>query len=242
MARAHASARFVRVQSDTDGSVAARLVGATLSLPPMGRCESDSAAAEKGGMALAFLGPVDLVDVGEVSLEAGLTRATLAARVDLVSGVVYTTRDLVADPFPAPATYLLRIAGSATLAPLAIEAAAPSAPEELTIDGVPLGTERTEPLSILRADVALTWRPGSPDDTIYVDLASTGDGGGRVRCTFGDVGSAVIPQASLPFGAAQTIAVHRVHRQPLVAAGLDGGEMRFDLATTGAFRVESPTP
>jgi hypothetical protein len=61
------------------------------------------------------------VDVGEVALEASQIRATLAARafpdvVDLVSGVVYTTRDFMADPVPGQGAYTFRVSGSAALA------------------------------------------------------------------------------------------------------------------------------
>jgi hypothetical protein len=64
----------------------------------------------------------------------------------------------------------------------------------------------------------------------------------RVRCTFANTGAGEIAQAVLPKAASQTISVHVVHREPVVATGIDFGEIRFDLATTGTLRFDAPHP
>src|SRR5438132_10901842 len=122
--RAHASAYFLRLQAGADRTLAARLVGAADVLPAMGQCQAAPMLNDQG-MPLASLGPVDLVDVGEVLLEASSTRATLAARafpdvIDLVSGVVYTTRDLIADPLAAQGAYTFRVSGSSAVPAMAL--------------------------------------------------------------------------------------------------------------------------
>src|SRR5258708_7533667 len=72
-ARAHASAYFLRMQAGADQNLAARLVGASNLLPPLGQCQQVEVLGEQG-MPLASLGPVDLIDVGDVALEASQTR------------------------------------------------------------------------------------------------------------------------------------------------------------------------
>ena len=116
-------------------------------------------------MPLASLGPVDLIDVGEVALEASQTRATLAARafpdvVDLVSGVVYTTRDLVADSLPEQGDYSFKISGSPALAPMALEARRPERSTNLSVAGLPLTGQATV---LPREDLSVTWKaqPGA---------------------------------------------------------------------------------
>jgi hypothetical protein len=238
--RAHASAYFLRLQAGADRTLAARLVGAADVLPALGQCQSAPMLTDQG-MPLASLGPVDLIDVGEVALEASTSRATLAARafpdvVDLVSGVVYTTRDLVADSLPAEGAYTFRVSGSWALPPMALEGHAPGPIEHLYIGGYAL---RSEPLSLTREDLTVTWQPPAGADIVYVELASAEDGPlERVRCTFPNDGRASIPAAALPKAASQSISIHLIRHEDVVAPGLDRGEIRFDLATTGPLRFE----
>jgi hypothetical protein len=241
-ARAHASASFLRMQAGADQSLAARLIGGSNVLPPLGQCQQVEVLGEQG-MPLASLGPVDLIDVGEVALEASQTRATLAARafpdvVDLVSGVVYTTRDLVADSLPEKGDYAFRISGSPALAPMALSARAPGPAYDLSVAGVPL-LDQTSVLP--RQDLSITWKAQPGADLVYVELASTEDGPlERVRCSFPNEGSALIAASALPKASSQSIVFHLVHREGVVAPGLDSGEIRFDLATSGSLRFEAP--
>jgi len=243
-ARAHASAYFVRLQTGADPTLAARLVGATHVLPAVGQCEAVGVMCDQA-MPLATLGPVDLVDVGEVAIEASTTRATLAARAfpdvaDLVSGVVYTTRDLVADPLPDHGTYTFRIAGSNTVPAMTLQASAPGPASDLYVAGLPL---RSEMLAVRRGDLAIRWEPAAGTDQVYVELASMEDGPlDRVRCTFANDGQAVIAASALPKAALQSISIHLVRREGVLAPGLDGGWIRFDLATSGTLRFESSVP
>jgi hypothetical protein len=242
--RSQASAYFLRSQAGADRWMAARLVGAVEMLPAMGQCQSVTLLGDQG-MPLASLGPVDLVDVGEVGLEASPTRATLAARafpdvVDMVSGVVYTTRDQVADPLPGQGAYTFHVSGSSALPPMTLEARAPGPLESLNVGGYAL---RSDPITLSREDLTVTWQAPAGGDLVYIELASTEDGPlERVRCTFPNEGRAVISATALPKAAAQSIAVHLIRREEFSAPGLDRGEVRFDLATSGPLRFETPQP
>lgn len=241
-ARTHASARFLRMPSTTDDALASHPVGAGLELPAIGQCTKVAAFDEERGFPLGAFGPIDLVDVGAVAIEAGHARAPLSARafpdvVDLVSGVVYTTREAVGS-FPAPATYRFAISGSAQLGPMVIEAAAPPPPEDVQIAAQPLGIE---PVVVQREDLALTWAPGSGEDLVYVELTSyEASRLVRVLCTLADDGAAILPIDALPDASSTAIALHRVHRQPVAGEGFDGGEIRFDFATSGTLRFGVP--
>src|SRR5260221_14047074 len=127
------------------------------------------------GIPLAPLGPVDLIAVGEVALEASQTRATLAARafpdvVDLVSGVVYTTRDLVADPLPEQGVYAFKISGSPALAPMALEGRAPGPVDDLLVDGLPLTGQAT---ALPRQNLFVPWKPHPGGELVHLYLACT---------------------------------------------------------------------
>jgi hypothetical protein len=243
-ARAHASAYFLRLQAGADPNLAARLVGASQVLPAIGQCETVGVLSDQT-MPLATLGPVDLVDVGEVALEASSIRATLAARAfpdvaDLVAGVVYTTRDLTADPLPDHGPYTFRIAGSNSIPPMTMEAMAPGPARNLSVAGLPL---RGEALALRRGDLAVTWEPAIGTDQVYIELASMEDGPlDRVRCSFANDGQANISASALPRAATQSISIHLVRREGVAAPGLDGGWIRFDLATSGTLRFEGSTP
>jgi hypothetical protein len=239
-AGAHASAYFLRLQAGADPALAARVVGTSLVLPALGQCAPVEIMGDEG-MPLASLGPVDLIDVGQVSLQGPTTRAVLAARafpdvVDLISGVVYTTRDPVADPMREPGSYVFHVSGSSTLPAMSLVAHAPGATDRLYVGGYTLGAE---PLSLARGDLALSWQPNPYADAVYVELASLEDGPlERVRCAFAASGSAIVPASALPRANSQSLSIHAVRRESISAMGLDGGEVRFDLAVSGTIRFD----
>ncbi|HEY3594175.1 MAG TPA: hypothetical protein VGL13_09875 [Polyangiaceae bacterium] len=239
-AGAHASAYFLRLQSGADPSLAARMVGTSVVLPALGQCAPVEITGDEG-MPLASLGPVDLIDVGQVALQGPSTRSVLAARafpdvVDLVSGVVYTTRDPVADAVRDPSSYVFHISGSQSLPAMSIETHAPGTAAGLSVGGYALGADA---LSLPRADLTIAWQPNARADAIYVELASLEDGPlERVRCAFAPSGPAIIPASALPRAGAQSLSVHAVRRESISATGLDGGEVRFDLAVSGTIRFD----
>jgi hypothetical protein len=200
------------------------------------------ATAADPGFPLATLGPIDLVDVGAVTIDAEHARAVLAERafpdvVDLVSGVLYTSRDWSTDALPSSGHYWLQASGSPALPALSAEADAPGAPADLQLAGLPVTDQE---LALPRDNLSISWQPPALADAsnvVYVDLWSDGAAStDRVRCAFGDTGSAQIDTSALPTGERQSIAVHRVHQESFVTPSGVVGKIRFDLATTGALR------
>jgi hypothetical protein len=241
-ARTSASAFFLRLSVAADERVASRLVGAGLTLPEPGTCVKVEPSRDEG-LKLASLGPVDLVDVGEVSVESGQAQTTLAARafpdlMDLISGVVYASRAGTSLPAPESA-YRVRVSGSASLPALLLAASTPAPVTDLGVGGTPAdGT----PIVLPRGDLLLTWQPMGTDP-MYLELSSSDTGSvERVRCAFGDEGHALVKKDDLPRGDTQSLSIHRLRREPLGPLGLDGGEIRFDEAVTTNLRFEVQGP
>lgn len=201
-----AIARFVRASDDG----ALRLVSAATDFPAIGTCalgSSESGSAQH---------PVELVDVGNVTIEGSGVRSTLVARrlpdvVDLVSGVVYTARGPEDGSFGA-GHYVLRVAGASDVPAFVREADGPSAPSLVRIDA---------------NDVY--WDPGA--DVIVIEVAGAAT---TTRCAFSDTGHATLPAGA--FASEGVLTVHRIHRESFVTAGVDRGEIRFDFARTVLYR------
>lgn len=226
--QATAMAGFARIPASSDAEAVLELVGWGLELPPTGSCAGAAdAAASAADMPLD---PVDFLDAGDVVITAGEARATLAPRAfptvsDLLSGVLYTTRDGSADPLPPGVTYEVATTGGDALPPLRLSAAAPGTITGLRLGGTPI-QEVTEVRS--GAPLDLSWDVGAPGDLLVVDLAL--DDGGVTTCVFPDeAGAATVPAASLPRAGGGWLGVHRVRVTPFESPEIDRGELRFDL-------------
>jgi hypothetical protein len=249
----NAVARFIKMRDGSLDDETLRMLGATLDLPPVGSCDVGDGAETP----LEEHGPhaVELLGVGNLAMEAGGASAMLEPRalpdiVDLVTGVLYSTRGETLDALPSKGSYILRSTGSSpsvdaehSVGGFAIAAMAPGEPGELRVDG-------DDSSSIaLRAggDSSLSWKAeADSDDAIYVEVVRAGDDGatGRVRCQFADRGTATIPAAAFVTGGSEashgSLVVHRVHREvfqvPADPAGgrmgIDSGVVRFDFART----------
>ncbi|MRG96927.1 hypothetical protein [Polyangium spumosum] len=246
------SAKFMRLASGADPEVAERVVGGSwLELPAAGECVALTPfAAAEDADALAGLGTIELLDVGDLSIQAGTTRMPLATRAfpdvgAFVSGVFYTSRDAQSD-LPAPARYVLESTGSATLNPFAIEADAPSAPEQ-----VRLGEAALADGLLLEEEAAATLRWTASEapavgDLVYVDL--TDPSGTGVRCAYNDSGEGVIPESVLgkktwgALPAQVALSVHRIRQGGFAAAGVDAGELRFDLSVVVRATIVAASP
>lgn len=246
------SAKFMRLGTNADPELAERVVGGSwLDLPPDGECRPFNAfgsvvAGTDETPALSGLGVVELLDVGDLSITAESTSMPLATRAfpdvgGLISGVFYTSRDARSD-LPAPGRYVLESSGSTTLDKFSIGADAPANPES-----VRLGTVDLSEGVILEEGVAtnLSWRMSEQtadgkkheDDRIYVDLTALSGTG--IRCTFKDLGEAVLPAnvtTNKTWGALPTVvnvSVHRTRKGQFMAAGIDDAELRFDFSVVG---------
>jgi hypothetical protein len=233
--RAEASARFVRVSAPSSIRDALRAIGATVDLPAPGTCVSLAVLAGGAATGTAAAPQVELVDVGAVSLEVSGRETHLVPRqlpdvTDVVTGVVYA-RAAEAALFPAASRYVVHVNGGPEVNPFEVSATAPADPADVRIAGedptgliVPAGTP-----------VEVDWTPGASDDSLFVDMQPA-----AVRCTL-DSGQHSTPlpaRATLPASLvdeAGTLVVHRMHREALVARGLEGGELRFDFSRSVAY-------
>jgi hypothetical protein len=240
-ARASAVARFVRMRSGAVDEDALRMVGATVDFPALGTCVT-APAAKHAGAARAL----ELLDVGAISLEANGLRTSLQARqlpdvVDLLSGVVYATPTADAEALPAGSVYVLRAAGSVDLdvAPFAVSASAPDEPTQVRIAGQDIGGNgglvALANGSLIVDGVDVSWEAGSPDDFVYLDVAAERDAQTAARCLFSDVGRGTLIPAAFGETTSGTITIHRLHREPFRAKGVDSGEVRFDFARVVTF-------
>jgi len=252
------SAKFMRLSSGADPDLAERVVGGSwLELPAPGECMIVAPFGTAEEPSLSGLGSIELLDVGDLTIQAGSKAMPLAARAfpdvgALVSGVFYTSRDARSD-LPVPARYVLESNGSGTLERFAIEAEAPAAPEDVRIGEVPLadgaGLELEEGVGAVvswRAGQTLAKASKTEVDVVYVDL-TTASGTG-VRCSYNDTGEGAIPASFVggkawgPLPAAATISVHRVRQGTFTASGIDAGDLRFDLSVVGRATVVSAAP
>jgi hypothetical protein len=257
------SAKFMRLGAGADLELTERIVGSRLELPAAGECMvMPSGDVDEKKTSRASLGPIDLIDVGDVTVHirasAGpspgdATSMPLAARAfpdvgDLVSGVFYTSRDAQSD-LPAGAAYAVEGSGSALVDHFSIEAEAPPAPEEVRIGDAPL---REGVVLVEGASTTVNWQatpsPGSPrgsSDFVVIDVRGANEA--AIRCTFKDEGEAVLPGAALlektlGTSSAASITFHRIRRRSFVASGVDIGELRFDLSVIGRVMITPRAP
>jgi hypothetical protein len=259
--RAEGSARFVRVTSSASAEAALRAIGAALELPAAGTCANLTALT--GNSARSDPAPiVELVDVGGVWLEAAGVATHLLPRqlpdiTDVVSGVVYAR---AAEPalLPAETEYIVHVAGGRDLAAFQVYARAPEDPSTVRVTG----ENRQGVVTLAGPTLDLTWPVDSgaaaddhvtaapvdarghaaaghvtaapfghaadSSDVLYMDARPD-----SVRCVFDNVGHASV--STMLLGNAGTVIVHRLHRDPLRAPGIDSGEVRFDFARAGSY-------
>lgn len=228
VARANALAGFVRVPATVDSTTAMQLLGLELELPEVGQCAVHNAEHESSP-GLSPVDRIELLEAGNVSVHTSQHETTLAPRAfptvtDLVEGVVYTTRDLSAEPLPAGESYTVRAAGSEAIVPLSVSVQAPPVPSAVTVGGVPI-----HGLSAIsaRQPIDVTWKVGEPDDVVYVELSA--EGAPSTVCTFRDeLGAATVPAGTLAATSEGRFSLHRVRHQPFDASGVESGRVRFD--------------
>ena len=173
--------------------------------------------------------------MGAVSLEVSGRETHLVPRqlpdvTDVVSGVVYAR---AAEPalFPAASRYVVHVSGGPEVDPFDVSATAPADPADVHIAG-------EDPTGLaVRGGHARRGRRGRRTRATTLLRRRAARGGAlhaRQRATL-DAASA---RATLPASLvdeAGTLVVHRMHREALVARGLEGGELRFDFSRSVAY-------
>jgi hypothetical protein len=227
-ARGAVVAGFVQMPADLDAKSLFELVGLSHSLPAAGQCRSRGEL--RSTPPLSSIGHVEFLEAGEVNVSTAAARSSLAPHAfptvtELISGVVYTTRDRSSAPLPAGTRYAITASGSAGVEALSIERDAPADLEAVTIGGVALAD--TSELSIGR-DLDFTWNSGDPNDLVLVEL-STADGASASVCVFrDDVGAGTVPQGTFGVAGPGRVSLRRVREIAFSSPGLDMGELRFD--------------
>lgn len=225
--RATALAGFVRMPADTDANALLSLVGLRHERPAMGQCRSSTAGSAPSP---AGLGRVELLEAGSVSLSTASSDSSLAPHAfptvtDLVSGIVYTTRDRNAEPLPAAVPYTLRASGGAALPALEVVKQAPAELEAVTLGGVPLAEVAEVSVG---SPLDFTWGVGASGDTVYVELSSA-DGTRSTVCAFrDDAGAGTVPAGVFVDVGPGRVSLHRVRVGGFASPGIDVGEVRFD--------------
>jgi hypothetical protein len=225
--RAEAFAGFLKAPPEADPAAVLKLTGLSRELPAEGSC--NGGRDRDGSIPLAPLTNVELVDVGNLAVEAGGITTTLAPRAfptvtDLVSGVVYTSRDRAADQLPPERGYRVSASGG-FLAPFSAQAEAPSELSFVTVNRAPL--DELESLSP-HSTIELAWSSGEARDVVYVDVTSDG-GQPALLCAFrDDAGAGSIPAGLLPSTGTGKLGVHRLRIERFQRDGLTQAELRFD--------------
>ena len=229
--QATAFAGFAQMPATVDSQAVLALVGWTQQLPDPGTCIPVEVERDPN-LALAPIGRVEFLEVGDVVVQAGKQETRLAPRAfpgmgDVVTGVLYTSRDPSEEPLEPGVDYTIRTGGSA-LPPLEVQGAAPLELRHVTVGGVPLETVATVELE---APIDLTWEVGAPSDLLYVELAST-DGLHEVVCAFDDSsGAGTIAEGSYEHAGPGTITAHRVRSLGIDEPNIQG-ELRFNVEQT----------
>ncbi len=223
--RAEAFAGVLQAPPEVDPSTLLKLTGLSRELPSSGQCSN---GRDRTRPALAPLSSVELLDIGDLNVNAGkpmsLAPRAFPTVTDSVSGVVYTTRDRDPERLPAGTNYQIQASGGALQA-FNLQADAPAELESVTIDGAPIA-ELTSVSA--RSPFAVSWVAGESRDVVYVEI--TADGGQRLlTCAYDDAsGSALIPAGLVPTAGRGTLGIHRLRSVPFAADGITRGELRFD--------------
>jgi len=227
-ATGRAFAGIVRVPQEVDPERLLRLSGMGLMLPPAGQCAAPN--RERDATPELELHRAEFVDAGDVLLGATEGQTQLAPRAfpssqtELLSGVVYTSRDQAAEPFPGAARYVLRTTGSEQLGALELAVEAP----ELLADIAVAGTALPALLQVLTsASVPISWRAGDARDLLYVEVS--GESGPVGVCAFRDAdGHGELPRGLFGASGSGALAFHRLREVAASVASLDAAEVRFD--------------
>jgi hypothetical protein len=181
-------------------------------IPREATAGGNAAAPASGARRFNLREPLELLEAGEVSIQAEDAVTRLALNLfppsGSASGVIYTTPDQSAAPLPPDTLYSIRATGSGVIPPLTIEGHAPAGLADITVGGVPI--EQAQALSAGQP-LDFTWAEGSVGDRVYVELADTDR---SLLCVFADEdGSGSLPGSlTARFGpeSAVHLSVHRV--------------------------------
>jgi hypothetical protein len=110
---------------------------------------------------------------------------------------------------------------------MSIRVVAEGIAEDSSVEDANAGAKKS-PVVLSGARVSIEWTDEGVGDEIYVDVRPS-----NVRCLLDGAGHGTLPSVFLDD--AGTLSLHRLHREPLRARGIDSGEIRFDFARSIAY-------
>lgn len=250
--RTHVSARFMQLSGGVEPELAELIVGRPRELPALGSCDwREPPPAVQPLPEQATEGCIELLDVGEVLLRAGEAWLPLAARAfpdvgELVSGVVYTSRDSSSD-LPLGVPYSIETSGSPLVGSFRLTVDAPAEPWDFRVDGEALDSDA---LFVVRGEpIELEWVPTGAlsGDQLYVDLQPTASTETEplppVRCSLDDTGLARVTPDYVDGAGRPTeleLVVHRTRRVVVRLPEIDETMVEFDFAVAARLPVVEP--
>ncbi|MGC4070324.1 MAG: hypothetical protein QM784_37810 [Polyangiaceae bacterium] len=162
----------LRVPPTVNSNRLLELMGLGLELPPVGTCELSDMRSHSVP-ALSSFERAELLDIGDLGLRipAGpikLTRQAFPTVTDFISGVLYTTRERLAD---SPVGHEIRLFSTGSSNVMAFDVAVESAefPRGISLDSTPVS--EISRVSTL-ANLDLRWDPGRSGDRIWVEITA----------------------------------------------------------------------
>jgi hypothetical protein len=242
-ASASAMAQFVVLPADADAHQTLDAAGLRPQLPERRGCSETPLAAARERSSV-FAEQLELLEAGEVSIEAGEMVTRLALNLfppsGSASGVIYTTPDRSA-ALPPGQSYAIVATGSEAMPPLSVQQEAPGSLRDVTIGGVPF--ERATALAAGQP-LDITWAEGEVSDRVLIELDGSD---ASVLCSFADDdGSGSVPAAlTAKLGSdAVRVALHRVRETvgavepPRPDALIVETMVRFDFELISTLRLE----
>lgn len=224
-ARAEAAAHFARIPAHVDANALFQALGLVGELPPLGECfVGDSILSDVPEDLF-----VEFVEAGDVVIRADGTDTPLARHAvlsfsNVISGVVYTTLDRSADPFPSGQMYRATSTGG-ELTPMTLEGEAPDTLDNVRLEGLAWEYLPDVPL---RGPLEVTWASGEQDDVIVIEFSS--GSATYAQCAFADSGQAAIPAAAVPNAGTGYLSIRRLRVVSVETPNADGGQLRFDFS------------
>jgi hypothetical protein len=218
-------AGFVRIPPTLESKRVMREVGLSGDFPAVGHCRAASVDRETMPSSRGY---VEFMGGGDIRLQTALGTTQLSPRAfptitDLISGVVYTTRDRSADTLPAGARYAISASGNGSVPALNLEAEAPRELESVLLGGIPLA--EVETISTSTA-LDFNWLGGDAGDMLVFEFAA--DGSPAVLCSSrDDAGGTTLPPGIVQATGPGRLSIHRVRTREFIKPGIDRGELRF---------------
>jgi hypothetical protein len=222
----------MRMPSTVDAERVMRLSGFLEELPEVGTCEV--VGATRPSPALSGVDELQMLDVGDITVQVGsqttkLVRQAFPFVTGFLAGVVYSSRDREAEVLPPSSSFIFSAKGSGKVPRFSLAADSPPAIASVAVNAV--GLQEVERVT-LSEPIVFTWKVGTPDDMVWVELGRTGSQK-TALCVFRDTeGRGTVPASLIDERGVGLISVHRLRQHRMKADGIADGRIQFDFRVT----------